>query len=121
MKACLFAVVLSSTLAVASPSKDIDVAVGDVPKDFTVRELEKDFVTRAEMVVMRMRKHDRFDRIVLEQTEVRQRRLAIELRVQTAVEHKPAITDFERIAIGANFDRPRQIGKRDRRHSVGAK
>ena len=53
MKACFLSVVLSSTLAVAAFAKDIDVTVGDVPKDFKVRELEKDFVTRAEMVVMR--------------------------------------------------------------------
>ena len=53
MKARLLAVVLSSTLAITAFAKDIDVTVGDVPKDFKVRELEKDFVTRAEMVAMR--------------------------------------------------------------------
>ena len=33
--------------------RDIDVTVGDVPQDFKVRELEKDFVARKEMIPMR--------------------------------------------------------------------
>ena len=74
----------------------------------------------ADVVLMRVREEDDIRRAVGDQAVVGQREVAVEARVQAGVENEALAGDLEAVAVGADFDLPREIGKGETGHGLGA-